>query len=253
MNRLIIKDLKKKFGNVWALNGLNLTLNQGEIFVLLGPNGAGKTTTLKLIAGLLRPTEGEIHVGGIDLAKDPIRAKALIGYVPDEPFIYNKLTGREFMSFVGSIYGVSRSDYETRLAALMKRFEIGEWIDELSESYSHGMKQRIIMCQLLLHDPDFILIDEPLVGLDPKTSRTVREVFIELKERGKTLFVSTHTLSFAEEIATKIGIINRGELKFIGNIEELSKISGKKDFEDIYLRLSGEDAASGSIDDGDKR
>jgi ABC-2 type transport system ATP-binding protein len=120
----------------------------------------------------------------------------------------------------------------------MDTLDIGPWIDELSESYSHGMKQRVIMCQLLLHNPDLVLIDEPLVGLDPKTSKTVREIFLKLKERGKTLFISTHTLSFAREIATKIGIINRGELKFIGNIEELSRISGKKDIEDIYLKLS---------------
>jgi ABC-2 type transport system ATP-binding protein len=238
MNRLVIKNLRKKFNNVWALEGLNLQLNKGEIFVLLGPNGAGKTTTLKLIAGLLRPTEGEITIEGINLNEDPIKAKSFLGYVPDEPFIYNKLTGREFINFVAGIYNVRNYDYEARLHELMDTLDIGPWIDELSESYSHGMKQRVIMCQLLLHNPDLVLIDEPLVGLDPKTSKTVREIFLKLKERGKTLFISTHTLSFAREIATKIGIINRGELKFIGNIEELSRISGKKDIEDIYLKLS---------------
>jgi ABC-2 type transport system ATP-binding protein len=238
MNRLAIKNLKKKFNNVWALRDLNLELSPGEIFVLLGPNGAGKTTTLKLIAGLLRPTEGDIIIEGTDLRKDPIKAKSFIGYVPDEPFIYSKLTGREFINFVASIYNVSKTDYETRLPALMQTFDIGEWIDELSESYSHGMKQRVIMCQLLLHNPELILIDEPLVGLDPKTSKTVRELFIKLKEQGTTLFVSTHTLSLAHEVATKIGIINRGELKFIGDMGELSRISGKKDIEDIYLKLS---------------
>lgn len=253
MSRLVIKNLKKKFNGVWALRGLSLQLDPGEIFVLLGPNGAGKTTTLKLITGLLKPTEGEIFIEGHDVRKDPIKAKSYIGYVPDEPFIYNKLTGREFINFVASMYNVNRTDYEIRLAELIKTFDIGEWIDELSESYSHGMKQRVIMCQLLLHSPELILIDEPLVGLDPKMSKTVRELFIRLKEEGKTLFVSTHTLSFAREVATKIGIINQGELKFIGNIEELSRISGKKDIEDIYLKLSGEDTASGGIDDGDKR
>ena len=245
MPRLVIKNLKKKFNNTWALAGLNLQLNKGEIFVLLGPNGAGKTTTLKLIAGLLRPTEGEIFVEGINLSQDPIKAKSFLGYVPDEPFIYNKLTGREFINFVAAIYKVARNEYEARLATLMETFDIGPWIDELSESYSHGMKQRVIMCQLLLHDPDLVLIDEPLVGLDPKTSKTVRELFIKLKEDGKTLFISTHTLSFAREIATKIGIINRGQLKFIGDIDELSRISGKKDIEDIYLKLSEDDAAAG--------
>lgn len=247
MNRLVIKNLRKKFNKVWALEGLNLELNRGEIFVLLGPNGAGKTTTLKLIAGLLRPTEGEIAIEGIDLGKDPIKAKSFIGYVPDEPFIYNKLTGREFINFVAGIYNVTNPDYDTRLAELMNILHIGPWIDELSESYSHGMKQRVIMCQLLLHNPDLVLIDEPLVGLDPKTSKTVREIFLQLKADGKTLFISTHTLSFAQEIATKIGIINQGELKFIGDIEELSRISGKKDIEDIYLKLSEEMPADESI------
>jgi ABC-2 type transport system ATP-binding protein len=253
MSRLVVKNLKKKFNSVWALRGLNLTLEPGEIFVLLGPNGAGKTTTLKLITGLLRPTEGEIFIEGTDLRKDPIKAKSYIGYVPDEPFIYNKLTGREFINFVASIYKVDKADYETRLAGLLKTFDIGEWIDELSESYSHGMKQRVIMCQLLLHNPELILIDEPLVGLDPKTSKTVRELFIKLKEEGKTLFVSTHTLSFAHDVATKIGIISQGALKFIGDIGELSRISGKKDIEDIYLKLSEDNAASTGIDDSDKR
>lgn len=243
MNRLVIRDLKKNFNGVWALRGLNLEVGPGEIFALLGPNGAGKTTTLKLIAGLLRPTAGEIFIEGIDLHQDPIKAKSRIGYVPDEPFIYGKLTGREFINFVAGIYGVTDEDYCRRLPRLMERFDIGDWVDDLSERYSHGMKQRVVMCQLLLHDPDLILIDEPLVGLDPRTSKTVREVFLELKESGKTLLVSTHTLSFAREVASNIGIINRGELKFTGDIEELSRISGEKDIEDIYLKLSEDNAA----------
>jgi ABC-2 type transport system ATP-binding protein len=241
MKRLVIKNLKKRFNNTWALKGLNLELDPGEIFVLLGPNGAGKTTTLKLIAGLLHPTGGDIHIEGNDLQKNPIAAKAQLGYVPDEPFIYNKLTGREFINFVASIYRISKDDYAQRLPTLLKMFEIGPWIDEMSESYSHGMKQRIIMCQLLLHDPSLILIDEPLVGLDPKTSKTVRDLFLKLREQGKTLFISTHTLSFAREVASKIGIISTGELKFIGNLDELAEISGKTDIEEIYLKLSEDD------------
>lgn len=238
MTRLIIKNLKKRFNNTWALKGLNLELARGEIFVLLGPNGAGKTTTLKLISGLLHPTSGEIHIEGIDMVKNPIAAKSHIGYVPDEPFIYSKLTGREFINFITGIYKVSREEYEKRLPTLLNIFDIGPWIDEMSEGYSHGMKQRVIMCQLLLHNPDLILIDEPLVGLDPKTSKTVRELFATLKEQGKTLFISTHTLSLARDVATKIGIISKGELKFIGSLDELARISGKKEIEDIYLQLS---------------
>ena len=240
MKTLVIKNLKKKFSNVWAVKNLNLELNPGEIFVLLGPNGAGKTTTLKLIAGLLHLTDGEIYIKEIDIKKEPIKAKSLIGYIPDEPFIYNKLTGREFINFIAGIYKIKRENYEKKMEDLFKKFEIGDWIDEFSESYSHGMKQKVIMCQLFLHNPDLILIDEPLVGLDPKSSKTVRECFFDLKNKGKTLFICTHTLSFAKEIASRIGIINAGELKFIGSLEELSRISGAKDIEEIYLKLTEE-------------
>ncbi|TET64617.1 MAG: ABC transporter ATP-binding protein [Candidatus Stahlbacteria bacterium] len=240
MKTLVIQNLKKKFGNVWAVKNLNLELNPGEIFVLLGPNGAGKTTTLKLIAGLLHPTDGEIYIKDIDVKKEPIKAKSLIGYIPDEPFIYNKLTGREFINFIAAIYNIKRENYEKRMEDLFKKLEIGDWIDEFSESYSHGMKQKVIMCQLFLHNPDLILIDEPLVGLDPKSSKTVREIFFDLKNKGKTFFICTHTLSFARDIASRIGIISTGELKFIGNLEQLSRISGAKDIEEIYLKLTEE-------------
>jgi ABC-2 type transport system ATP-binding protein len=240
MKTLILKNLKKRFNDMWAVKDLNLELEAGEIFVILGPNGAGKTTTLKLVAGLLHPTDGKIYVSGIDVHKAPIKAKSLLGYIPDEPFIYNKLTGREFINFIAGIYNVKEDDYQKRMEALFKRFEIGNWIDEYSESYSHGMKQKVIMCQLFLHNPKLILIDEPLVGLDPKSSKTVREMFFELSDQGKTLLICTHTLSFAKEIASRIGIINLGEMKFVGNLEELSKISGKKDIEEIYLKLSEE-------------
>jgi len=240
MKTLVIKNLKKRFSDVWAVKNLNLELNPGEIFVLLGPNGAGKTTTLKLIAGLLHPTDGEIYIKDIDVKKEPIKAKSLIGYIPDEPFIYNKLTGREFINFIAAIYNIKRENYEKRMEDLFKKLEIGDWIDEFSESYSHGMKQKVIMCQLFLHNPDLILIDEPLVGLDPKSSKTVREIFFDLKNKGKTLFICTHTLSFAKEIASRIGIISTGELKFIGNLEQLSRISGAKDIEEIYLKLTEE-------------
>ena len=243
VKRLIIKHLSKRFNEKWALKDLNLEIEAGEIFVLLGPNGAGKTTTLKLIAGLLQPTQGSIEIEGIDIRQDPVRAKSRIGYVPDQPFIYDKLTGREFINFIAGIFRIPSADYETRLAFLTEKFEIGAWIDEPTESYSHGMKQKIILCQLLLHDPPLILVDEPLVGLDPKSSKVVRETFLKLRAEGKSLLVSTHTLTFAREIATRIGIINLGELKFTGRLEDLARISGLKDIEDIYLKLSDENNA----------
>ena len=238
MNPLVINNLSKRFNKAWAVKDLNLELCAGEIFVLLGPNGAGKTTTLKLIAGLLHPNSGTVYINGIDLKKDPLKAKAFIGFVPDEPFIYNKLTGREFINLVASIYNISKVEYDRRIPGLFKTFEIGDWADQPSETYSHGMKQKIVMCQLLLHDPALIMIDEPLVGLDPKISMIVRELFIDLKNKGKTLLISTHTLSFAQEIATRLGIISRGELRFAGNMDELTRISGTNNIENIYLKLS---------------
>jgi ABC-2 type transport system ATP-binding protein len=238
MNTLVVKNLSKRFRNVSAVSGLDLELGAGEIFVLLGPNGAGKTTTLKMIAGLVHPSHGDIIIKGVNLHEHPITAKSHIGYVPDEPFIYNKLTGREFINFIAGIYHIEKDHFEERMASYFRRLEIGEWIDDFSEKYSHGMKQKVIMCQLFLHNPDLILIDEPLVGLDPKTSKTVREIFFELKEQGKTLFICTHTLSFAREIATRIGILSGGALKFTGDLAALSEISGSRDIEDIYLKLT---------------
>jgi len=240
MKTLIIEDLKKKYGKVIAVNDLNLQLNEGEIFVLLGPNGAGKTTTLKLIAGLLKPTEGSIFIKGIDIQLNPLAAKSHISYIPDEPFIYRKLTGREFINFTAGIRNLNIQDHQQRLDELFARFEIGSWIDDFSENYSHGMKQKVIMCQLFLLNSDCILIDEPLVGLDPKTSKTVREMFTDLKAGKKTLLISTHTLSFAQDIADRIGIINKGDLMFVGSLNELAKVSGKRDIEAIYLKLSQE-------------
>lgn len=245
MKTLIVKGLRKNFGKIWALKDLNLELDKGEIFVLLGPNGAGKTTTLKLIAGLFHPTHGDIYINDISLKDEPLKAKTLTGYIPDEPFIYSKLTGREFINFIAGIYNINKEKYQGRMNALFKKLDIGDWIDDFSETYSHGMKQKVIMCQLFLHNPDLILIDEPLVGLDPKSSKTIREIFLDLKAQKKTLFVCTHTLSFAKEIASRIGIISGGELKFIGNLDQLAKISGKKDIEEIYLRLSEESPGSG--------
>lgn len=241
MKRLVLKDLGKQFNGQWAVKDLNLEVESGEIYVLLGPNGAGKTTTLKLIAGLLHPTRGEIFIEGISVRADPQNAKKKLGFVPDEPFIYRKLTGREFINFIAGIYRIPPDLYRTRLDALRERFEIGDWIDQPAESYSHGMKQKVIMCQLLVHDPPLILIDEPLVGLDPKSSKTVRETFLRLRDEGKSLLVSTHTLSFAREIASRIGIIDRGGLKFTGDLGELSRIAGSGDIEEIYLKLTQAD------------
>jgi ABC-2 type transport system ATP-binding protein len=243
MKRLVLKDLGKQFGGQWAVKDLNLEVESSEIYVLLGPNGAGKTTTLKLIAGLLHPTRGGIFIEGIDVRADPLNAKKKLGFVPDEPFIYRKLTGREFINFIAGIYRIPPGLYRARLEALRERFEIGDWIDQPAESYSHGMKQKVIMCQLLVHDPPLILIDEPLVGLDPKSSKTVRETFLRLRDEGKSLLVSTHTLSFAREIASRIGIIDRGGLKFSGDLAELSRIAGSGDIEEIYLELTRADRA----------
>jgi ABC-2 type transport system ATP-binding protein len=240
MKTLIIDDLSKNYGEVTAVRDLHLELHEGEIFVLLGPNGAGKTTTLKLIAGLLKPTKGSIMIKDTDIEAKPLVAKSHISYIPDEPFIYRKLTGREFINFAAGIRNLDVAEYGDRLERLFSRFGIGDWIDDFSENYSHGMKQKVIMCQLFLINSDLILIDEPLVGLDPKTSKTVREMFRDLKDKKKTLLISTHTLSFAQDIADRIGIISHGSLKFNGTLKQLAAVSGKEDIEAIYLKLSEE-------------
>ena len=222
MNKpLVIQGLSKSFNTTPAVNDLDLELSQGEIFVLLGPNGAGKTTTIRLIAGILIPDSGRITIGGYDLHRDPEKAKALIGLIPDSPFLYDLLTGREFIHFVGMLRGMDRSTIEARLGELNRYIDFGDWLDQRCGGYSHGMKQRLMFAQALLHYPELLLIDEPMVGLDPRAMLKVIDLLIQVKARTGIL-ISTHLIPLAEELADRLGIIVNGKLKYLGERGEFS-------------------------------
>lgn len=237
-----LENVRKCFGEFPALENLSLEVQAGELFAFLGPNGAGKTTTIKLIAGLLSPTSGSVHVCGYPMGRDGRMAKAQLAYVPDQPFLYEKLTGREFLDFVGRMYGLSREVYTRRFEELIERLEMGDFLDQLTESYSHGMKQRTVIAAALLHQPRVLVIDEPLVGLDPKTVRTVKDLMREMTQGGRTVFMSTHTLEVAEAVADRIGIIHRGRLVAMGTLAELRPLGGRNEtLESVFLRLTADD------------
>ncbi|MFZ5569525.1 MAG: ABC transporter ATP-binding protein [Thermodesulfobacteriota bacterium] len=235
-----LKNLTRKFGGFTAVDRLNLMVPRGEIFGFIGPNGAGKTTTIKMIGGLIAPTQGDVVIAGFNMARDPVAAKQRIGFIPDRPFLYEKLTGMEFLRFIADLYGVPEDEFHVRAETHLQMFALLDWADELIESYSHGMKQRLIMAAALLHDPDLIVVDEPLVGLDPEGIKMVRELFRELAAAGKTIFMSTHTLKIAEDICHRIGIIHRGRLIAGGTVDELRQTAGNEtgDLEEVFLRLT---------------
>jgi ABC-2 type transport system ATP-binding protein len=249
-NALKIQNLSKKFGDFWAVKDLDLEVREGSIFGVLGPNGAGKTTTIKLITGLLKPTRGNIFVGDTEIQENPYEAKKKFSLLPDVPYLYEKLTGWEFMNFIIKIYNLNRTGITDEVDNQLNRFGLLEVAHDLIDSYSHGMRQRLLLASVMLRDPDIIILDEPMVGLDPEAARMVKNIFKELSKKKKTIFLSTHTLSDAQELCSEIAIINRGKLIASGNINELmdmaSKISGLKaagdeeivSLEDIYLAIT---------------
>jgi len=239
-------NLTKRFGRLTAVDNLNLEIYPGEIFGFLGPNGAGKTTTIRILTGLLKPTSGQALVGGYNIQEEPERAKKNIGLVPERPFIYQKLTGDEFLNFVADIYEVPLEMKKRRIPELLSLFEISEWKDILIEEYSHGMQRKLVMASVLLHNPKVIFLDEPLVGLDPKAARLVKKIFLELSQRKVTIFMSTHTLEIAEKLCHRIGIIKEGRLIALGTNEELRRKTEREveipegiSLEDIFLQLTG--------------
>lgn len=237
-----IEKLTKKYGRKIAVENISLHIAPGEIFGFIGPNGAGKTTTIKMIGGLIAPTCGTVIINGIDMAKDPVSAKKNIGVIPDRPFLYEKLTGFEFMKFTADLYEANTTDFTEKAEHLLKKFSIIDNAHELIESYSHGMKQRLIMSSAILHDPPLLIVDEPMVGLDPKGIRMVRKLFKDLAASGTTIFMSTHTLNLAEDVCTRIGIINEGRLIQTGTISDLKRASemGDGNLEEIFLKLTEE-------------
>jgi ABC-2 type transport system ATP-binding protein len=239
-----MKQLTKQFDTKTAVDALDLNIPTGQLFAFLGPNGAGKTTSIKMMTGLLRPTSGSVAVCGHDLLVDPIPAKAALSYIPDQPYLYEKLSGREFMEFVGRMYEIPKGEMDDRIHALGERLELLRFFDDLSERYSHGMKQRVVIAAALLHDPSVLVIDEPMVGLDPKTSRTVKDILRERADAGTTVFMSTHTLHVAEELADRIGIIDEGKLIAVGTLSELhEKVGGAKGLEELFLELTAHEEA----------
>ena len=243
---ILLEELTKRFKQVTAVDNVSLMVAPGEIYGFLGPNGAGKTTTIKMLAGIMRPTSGSIFIDGLDLLKHPIEVKARVGFIPDRPFLYEKLTGLEFMSFIANLYGFNGVVREKRIQQFLELFELAEWAKELVGSYSHGMKQRLIMSAALLHQPRVFIVDEPLVGLDPKGARLIKRIFTRLKRSGLTVFMSTHTLEVAEELCDRIGIIQKGELLAEGTVTELKELAGQEDsrLESIFLHLTGAEAES---------
>jgi len=239
----------KKYGDFTAVAGVNLEVPRGELFGFLGPNGAGKTTTLRMIAGILRPTSGTVEIGGVNISKDPIAAKMKLGFIPDRPFIYEKLTGGEFLKFVAGLYEQEGPQVEHRARELLALFDLEEWRDELVESYSHGMRQKLIISSAFVHRPEVIVVDEPMVGLDPKAARILKDLFREYTQRGHTIMMSTHTLEVAESLCNRIGIIQGGKIRALGTMADLRKTAeGGGGLEDIFLKLTGENSARALVD-----
>jgi ABC-2 type transport system ATP-binding protein len=245
-----LTGLTKRYGSFTAVDAIDLHVPKGELFGFLGPNGAGKTTTLRMIAGILRPTAGTVRIGGIDIAADPMTAKSILGFIPDRPFIYEKLTGIEFLRFVGGLYSQNGKDIERRGRELLALFDLEEWRDELVESYSHGMRQKLIISSALVHRPDVIVVDEPMVGLDPKAARILKDLFREYVRRGHTIMMSTHTLAVAETMCDRIAIMQAGKIRALGTMDDLraASVQGEAGLEEIFLRLTGENAAREFVD-----
>jgi len=238
---IAIQNLVKKYGTFTAVDGISLDVRPGEIHGFLGPNGAGKTTTIRMIAGLLKPTSGRVLVNGHDLATEPEAAKASLGFIPDRPFIYEKLTAGEFLRFHGGLYGMPDGPLGPRVTEMLELFELARWEHELVESFSHGMKQRLVMSAAFLHRPRAVLVDEPMVGLDPRGARLIKDVFRRMAGHGVAILMSTHTLEVAQEMCDRIAIILKGQIIARGTVAEVKALAGASDqhLTDVFLRLTG--------------
>ncbi len=238
---LVIEHLTKKFGSFTAVDDISLNVSRGEIFGFLGPNGAGKTTTIKMIAGLLKPDAGQISINDRSLAAEPESCKMDTGYIPDRPYLFEKLTGYEFLQFIASLYNLPPDVFSKNTDHYLKLFDLLDWKHHLIESYSHGMRQKLIITSVFMLDPPLIVVDEPMVGLDPKSARIVKEIFKSHAARGTSIFLSTHSLEIAEELCDRIGIILNGRLRAIGDLNDL-QLEAKtehSDLEEIFLELTG--------------
>jgi len=238
---LRLRGVVKRYGSFTAVKGLDLVVGKGEIFGFLGPNGAGKTTTIRMVAGVLQPTAGRVEVAGLDLADEPEEARSRVGYIPDRPFLYEKLSGGEFLRFVAGLWGHQGPEVEARIDRLLALFSLTEWKDELIESYSHGMRQKVLISSALVHQPELIVVDEPMVGLDPRSARLLKDLLRTFVAGGGTVFLSTHTLEVAEALCDRIAIIQAGEVVAQGTMQELRDrvAGGEGHLEEIFLKVTG--------------
>ena len=237
-----IDCVTKKYGNFTAVDCLNLQVKKGEIFGFLGPNGAGKTTTIKMMCGLIAITSGDIFIDGLSATKDPVGYKRKFAYIPDKPFMFEKLRGIEYIEFVANIYGVERETYKKQLSRYAETFGVNEYINDFIESYSHGMSQKLLLTASLIHSPQVFILDEPMVGLDPRSMRVLKEELKRLtKEEGTTIFMSTHTIDTAEEVCTNVGIIDHGHLIDTGKMKKIKKRNRGKKLEDVFFKLTEEE------------
>lgn len=241
---LKLNNISKSYnkGAIKAVDNIDLEIKSGEIFGFLGPNGAGKTTTIKMIVGLLKPDEGKIILDGINVWEESLKAKSMISYVPDNPEIYDKLNGIEYLNFIADMYGISKSDRKTKIEYYSKLFDIENALGDIISSYSHGMKQKLVLTAALINDPDLFILDEPMVGLDPKSSFNLKEVMRKMCDEGKTVFFSTHVMEVAEKLCDRIAIINKGKIIAYGTMDELrSHAKERETLENIFLELTEDD------------
>ncbi len=238
---IAVENLVKRFGQFTAVDGVSINVEPGQIHGFLGPNGAGKTTSIRMIAGLLKPDAGRILVNGHDLAREPEAAKAALGFIPDRPFIYDKLTAGEFLRFHGGLYGMDGGDTDARITEMLEIFELGRWQHELVESFSHGMKQRLVMSAAFLHRPKAVLVDEPMVGLDPRGARLIKDIFRLMASRGVAILMSTHTLEVAQEMCDLISIILKGKIIAHGSVADVRNMAGtaNEELTAVFLKLTG--------------
>ncbi len=236
-----LTDITKKYGQKEAISELTLKVEKGEFFGFLGPNGAGKTTTIKMMAGLLKPNAGTVRIAGIDIGRQPEEAKMKTAYIPDSPYIYEKLTAREYLEFTGGLYRMTPGKIKSQSEWLFDLFGMNGWADNRCEEYSHGMRQKVVFCSAFLHDPDVLIVDEPMVGLDPQSVRLVKDLLKLYSRKGTTVFISTHTLTVAEELCDRIGIVHNGRLIALGTLSELRSIAAAEgqNLESLFLKMTG--------------
>lgn len=244
-----LDQLEKRFGDLVAVAGVTLTVPRGEFFAVLGPNAAGKTTTIKILTGLIRPTAGSARVAGFDVQKEPLEARKRMAYVPDFPFLYDKLTPAEFLRFTGELFQMSPAQIQEESRELIRRFNLEPYLAKSIEGLSHGTRQRVAIVSALMHRPEVFVLDEPMVGLDPHHARVLKDILKERSREGMTIFISTHQLSVAEEMADRIGIMHRGKMIAVGTREELRQRSGSDGaLENTFLALTAEDSTQHAVD-----